>query len=365
MQIDFYYRTFGELKEEKELGFIDSASIMASLNDKMRDAVLCNPSGFTNDEVCQILALDGKKIVGCVNAFQSRLKINNEIISVQTGSSLFSSEQYRKENVGGELFYRLTNLHPQKNNFYAGISQMAQPIYKVLKYSLFEFPRLIYLRKSRSVVQALLKSEKIWVKPIIWIVDIILYLHRILLLTLNVFLLIKYKIEQTEDVPEEVETIVMADKHQFMEVHDKAWFEWCLNKTFSHSQKNKKKLFVIKRKQIIEAFFVIKQEFFSQASSRGFKNVYLGSIVEWGIAPASNLKEKDVYILSLRYFDKDIDGIQVATSDAKTEKSLKYNLFVQVGNATMAYKLKTVKCEELNNINNWRVRIAGGDTLLD
>lgn len=365
MQIDFYYRTFGELQEKKELGLIDSDNIMASLNDKMRDAVLCNPSGFTNDEICQILALDGKKIVGCVNAFQSRLKINDEIISVQTGSGLFSSEQYRKENVGGELFYRLTNLHPQKNNFYAGISQMAQPIYKVLKYRLFTFPRFIYLRKSRSVVQTLLKSESICVKPIIWLIDIVLYLHRMLLLTLNVFLLLRYKIEQTEDVPEEVETIVMADKHPYMEVHDKAWFEWCLNKTFSSSQKNKKKLFIIKRKQIIEAFFVIKQEFFSQASSRGFKNVYLGSVVEWGIAPMSNLKEKDIYLLSLCHFDKDIDGIQVATSDTMTAKALKRNLFVQMGHATMAYKFKTIKCDDLSDINNWRIRIAGGDTLLD
>ena len=365
MQIDFYYRTFLELKEKKELGFIDPENIMASLNKQMRDALLCNPSGYSDDEVCQILALDGKKIVGCVNAFQSRLKINDEIISVQTGSSLFSSEQYRKENVGGELFFRLTNLHSQKNNFYAGISQMAQPIYKVLKYRLFEFPRLIYLRKSRSVVHTLLKSEAFWVKPIIWIIDFFLYLHRMMLLTFNLFLLHKYQVEQTEEVPDEVERIVMADKHQFMEVHDKAWFNWCLNNTFSNLQKNRKKLYVIKRKKCIEAFFVIKQEYYNQASSRGFKNVYLGSIVEWGISPASNLKEKDVYLLSLKYFDKDIDGIQVATSDAKTEKSLKYNFFVQVGNATMAYKLKTVKCEELSNIKNWRVRIAGGDTLLD
>ena len=66
MQIDFYYRTFLELKEKKELGFIDPENIMASLNKQMRDALLCNPSGYSDDEVCQILALDGKKIVGCV-----------------------------------------------------------------------------------------------------------------------------------------------------------------------------------------------------------------------------------------------------------------------------------------------------------
>lgn len=365
MQIDFYYRTFGELKANKVLDFNDPHSIMASLNPKMREALLCNPAGYSDDETCQILALDGKKVVGCINAFQSKLKIGNEIVSVQTGSYLYSSEQYRKENVGGELFFRLTNLHSQKNNFYAGISQMAQPIYKVLKYRLFEFPRLIYLRKSRSVVHALLKTESSWCLPLIWFFDFFLWLHRNLINLMSYFKLNKHSIEESKTVPDEVEQIVMSDQHPFKEIHDKAWLQWCLDHSFSNSVKNVKRLYLIKKSGKIEAFFITKQEFFEQASSRGFKNVYLGSVVEWGISPICDLDEKDIYLLSLRCFDKNIDGVQVATSDLKIAKKLKRSLFVAIGYATMAYKLKSIKCESLSDIKNWRIRIAGGDTLLN
>ena len=365
MQIDFYYRTFRELKTQKDLGFIDPEGIMASLNDKMREAMLCNPSGYMDDETCQILALDGQRVVGCINAFRSRVKINDEIHSVQTGSFLYASEKYRKENVGGELFFRLTNLHPQKNNYYAGISQMAQPIYKVLKYKLFEFARLIYLRKSRSVVHALLKIESNWINPIIWAVDFCLWLHRRIWMLINCNLHLKYRVELTSTVTDDVERIAMGDNHPFMEVHDRAWLQWNLDHTFSLDERNKKRLYVIKKGDKVEAFFIIKQEFFAKASSRGFRNVYLGSVVEWGIDTSSKLREKDIYLLSLGCFDNEVDGVQVASNDKLTVKGLKRNAFVNLGNATMAFKMKAIKEEGIDNINNWRVRIAGGDTLLD
>ena len=242
---------------------------------------------------------------------------------------------------------------------------MAQPIYKILKYKLFEFPRLIYLRKSRSVIHALLKTESCLCRPLIWIADFFLWLHVFFIKLINYFKFSKYSIEESKTVSDEVEQIVMSDQHPFMEIHDKAWLQWCLDHSFSDSVKNMKKLYLIKKSGKMEAFFVTKQEFFEQASSRGFKNVYLGSVVEWGIAPACNLDEKDIYLLSLRCFDKNIDGIQVATSDNQIAKKLKRCLFIAIGNATMAYKLKKIKSEELSDIKNWRIRIAGGDTLLN
>lgn len=365
MQIDFYYRTFGELKVNKDLGFDDPEGIMASLNNRMREALLCNPSGYTDDETCQILALYEKRVVGCINAFMTRVSINNKVHLVQTGSYLYASEKYRKENVGGELFFRLTNLHPQKKNYYAGISQMAQPIYKVLKYKLFEFPRLIYLRKSKSIVHALLKTESNWCLPVILMADCLLWVHRIIIVLLNSPRHLKYQVVQSALVSKDIERISLNDHHPFMEVHDKAWLQWNLNHTFSTDNRNKKRLYEIKKGNATEAFFIIKQEFFEQASSRGFKNVYLGSVVEWGIDASSKLQERDLYLMALSCFDKCVDGVQVATSDMNTVRSLKRNMFVRIGDATMAFKMKSVKDEGMDDINNWRVRIAGGDTLLD
>lgn len=363
--ISFISRTFGELVNGKTPEVRDPYKIMATMNPSMREAVLHNPSGFKDDEVCQILALDGDTVVGATNPFSGRLLLKGEVIPVQNGSYLFSHEDYRKDNVGGELFYRITTLHPTKNNFYAGISQMALPLYRALKYTVFGFPRLIYLRNSRSVVHSLLHSECWWTKPFVWLADTCLILHRGLLRLSANIRLGGYKVEEVKEVPKEVEDIVMSDEHPYMELHDKAWFEWSLNYSISEDERTKRRLYVIRKEEMIEGFFLIKQEFFKQASSRGFKNVYLGSVMEWGIAKESRLKEKDIALMSLSCFDKDIDGVQYASSDLKTIKQLKRCLFVQVGESNMGFRIKSVKDEAMKDISNWRIRLAASDTLLN
>ena len=364
-KISFVTRTYRELKKGEIPSSKDPYKIMASLNPKMREAVLHNPSGYRDDEVCQILALDGDVVVGATNPFSGRLIINGEVVSCQNGSYLYSHDDYRKDNVGGELFLRITNLHPTKNCFFVGISQMAIGLYKALKYSLFEFPRLIYLRKSRSVVQSILHSEAAWTKPLIGLVDAGLWLHRRFIKVHNSFFYRGYSIENVGDCPADVEQIVINDKHPYKELHDKAWFDWNLHYSISEDERTLRRLYVIKKNGKVEAFFLIKQEFFEKASSRGFKNVYLGSVMEWGIASESQLTEKDIVLMSLNSFDNNVDGIQYATTEHTIAKQLKKWLFVGIGDANTGVRIRSINDNTLKDINNWRLRLGGSDTVLN
>lgn len=363
--IKFVKRTFGELKRKEIPEVKDLYGIMSSLGPKMRVSVLHNPSGYRDDEVCQILALDEDVVVGATNPFSGRLLINGEVVGCQNGSYLYSHDNYRKDNVGGELFLRITNLHPTKNCFFVGISQMAIGLYKALKYSLFEFPRLIYLRKSRSVVHSILHSEALWTKPLIAIADAGLLLHRLIINVHNYIFCRGYSIENVKECPEDVEQIVVQDKHPYKELHDKAWFDWNLKYTISEDPRTLRRLYVVKKNGTIEAFFFLKQEFFEKASSRGFKNVYLGSIMEWGIADESRLTEKDIVLMSLNCFDNNVDGIQYATTEHKIARQLKKWLFVGIGNANTGIRIRSVKDDSLKDINNWRLRLGGSDTVLN
>lgn len=363
--IRFIERTFGELEKGIVPNVKDPYRIMASLGPNMREALLHNPSGYKDDEICQILALDGDKVVGTINPFSGRLRINEETVQVQNGSYLYAHEDYRKDNVGGELFLKLTNLHPTKNNFYSGISNMALPIYRALKYTIFEFPRLIYLRRSRSAVQAFLHSESWWTIPLIWLADFVLWFHRNLISQITKLRFVDYKVEEVQEVPQDIERIVMEDNHPFMELHDKSWFEWNLTNSFSEEGRTKRRLYVIRHKGSVDGFFLLKQEFFKQASSRGFKNVYLGSIMEWGISKISRLKEKDIVLLSLTCFDNGIDGVQYASTNQKAISQLKKLFFVQVGRSNMGFKIRTIKDDKIKDVRNWRIRLAAGDTLID
>lgn len=365
MEINFYNRTFKELKENRVLGFKDPYHIMSSLGPKMREAMLHNPSGYSDDEVCQILAVDGDVVVGCTNSFSNRLLINGEVVPCQSGSYLFSHEDYRKDNVGGEIFYRQTNQHPTKNCCFAGISQMAIGLYHALRYTVFEFPRVIYLRKSQSVIHSLLKTESALVNPLVWFADTCLWVHRGIIKLRNTIINGGCQVEEVKECPLEIEKIFLQDKHPFKELHDKAWFDWHLHYTFSNDKRTKIRLYVVKRNEITEAFILTKQEFFEQASSRGFKNVYLGSVMEWGIAAGSKLEEKDIVLLSLFTFDKDVDGVQYASTDMKTIKQLKKWLFAGVGVANMGVRLRTVKDVTTKEIENWRIRLAASDTAIN
>lgn len=365
MEPKFYCRYFSELKANTDIGVKDPYHIMSSLGPKMREAILHNPSGYKDDEVCQILALDGDVVVGATNPFSGRLLINGAVVPCQNGSYMYSHEDYRKDNVGGELFLRITNLHPTKNCYFVGISQMAIGLYKALKYSLFEFPRLIYLRKSRSVVQSILHSDASWTKSLIGLSDAGLWLHRQLIYVHNFIFYRGYTIENVKECPEDVEQIVIKDKHPYKEFHDKAWFNWSLNYSISEDERTLRRLYVIKKNEKIEAFFLLKQEFFEKASSRGFKNVYLGSIMEWGVADESHLTEKDIVLMSLSKFDINVDGIQYATTEHKVAKQLKKWLFAGIGHANTGVRIRSIKDNTLKDINNWRLRLGGSDTVLN
>lgn len=362
--IEFYNLSFRELLTKPDRAFSDPHNIASSLCRSMKEALLHNPSGFRDDEVCQILAIDNDVVVGCTNPYSGRVKIDDKVIPVQNGSYLFSHEDYRKDNIGGDLFLRITNLHPDRNCFFSGISHMAMGMYRALKYTVFEFPRMIYLRRSKSVVQALLETDSFVTQPIVWVCDGMLWLHRSVLRLLTSIKYGGYAIEECHDVSQEVVDIIDSDPHPFAEVHDKAWIEWNLNYKFTEEPRLKK-LFVIKRNGKIEAFFITKEQFYEQASSRGFRNVTLGSVMEWGISQQSKLTEKKLYIMSINYFSKNVDGIQFATSDKHLASELKRYLFVGIGEANLGIRFRLIKDKRLKEINNWRIRLAASDTLMN
>ena len=366
IKITEYLRTYEELKENKELGFDDPYNMMDTMNPLMRDAFLNKPTGYDPEEICQYIALDGNKIVGTLFFFRNRFLADGVEHGCQAGSTLYVHPDYRPKGIGACALMKFIDLHPEKNTISNGISNMAQPIYKALGFSFFETPRFILLRKSRSVVSTVLRTESAFIKPICWLIDISLNVFNYLASIGNRIKFQQYSIEKVYSCPHEVEDIVLNDNHRFKELHDKKWFDWSLKYDYNDDKRKKKDLYIVKDpKGDIVAFFMNKIKFFEQASHRGFKNVLLGTVSEWGIKKEISISEFDIQFLATRYMPKEVDGCEVTCDNVGTSNSFKRHLFRRVGNVTMAVNMNQEIDPAYTDAKNWRIRIAGNDTLMD
>ena len=108
-----------------------------------------------------------------------------------------------------------------------------------------------------------------------------------------------------------------------------------------------------------------KERFHTQASSRGFKNVVLGSVIEWGMMPGTNLKIEKLLLCALLSFGKNVDAIELCSSYSNINKYLKRRFLVPVGESNFAIKaLETSPLSQHPKYklqDSWRLRPAASD----
>ncbi|MDR0940073.1 MAG: hypothetical protein LBN29_12145 [Mediterranea sp.] len=366
--ISYYFRTFEELRTKKQLPFTDKYHILDTINKQGELALFHNPSGHKDKEVCQILAIVNGDVAGCVNCFSSRLSINGIEYHAQSASNLYVQDDYRKFGLGAELLMYIKDLHPTKNVIVAGISQMALPMYRILKYKLLKMPRYIFLRKSRCAVQSVLKNEGKATKAtfaITVVLDGLLWIHRSLLALFTKFRNRSITVERAIAIPDNISEMSANDGSSFMEVHDKKWFEWSLNYTLSMDSRNKKDFFLIRKKDKVIGFFMTKIEYNEAAGGGKFKDIYLGSVMEWGVLPDVQLSELDIQLLAIQSFPNDIDGVQIASANDKVQKKLRRLGLFHVGDTYMGFRFQTNKVDGIDDIHKWRMRLATGDTIIN
>ena len=115
----------------------------------------------------------------------------------------------------------------------------------------------------------------------------------------------------------------------------------------------------------IVAFVMAKRRFYEQASHRGFKNVWLGSIMEWGARDGMDDKLKWFLVKIALSIGKSCDAVDFSTADGKLESFVKCLGWRQVGEANVGVKvMKNFPLfgdKSIQDISNWRIRPAMGD----
>lgn len=332
------------------------------------EALRSNPYLDDTDAICQWVGYADGKIAGFNYSFPIRVWADGHSFGSTTGSSLNVADWARKSGLGLILPAKGVEMTSKDGiAIAAACSQMAIPVHKVNGYKFFLYPRYIALWRSRSVVEMYL--PKMFAKVLSLVIDVGIWLYRQILSAFATVALHGYKVE--EGLPDDEMTckamadIVSVDGHRFREDHDAAWFKWHINCSFS--KYGPAKAYILKRRKTgaIVAFVMAKRRFYEQASHRGFKNVWLGSVMEWGARDGLADKLKWFIVKIALSLARTCDAVDFSTAEGNLGSFVKRLGWRQVGEANVGVKvMKNFPLfgdKAIQDVSNWRIRPAMGD----
>lgn len=353
--------TYGDLRKGLEFDN-DKYGIALYEYESRRKTFLSNPNlGNDDDTFMYLIEADGIP-VGRTMLFDTRLKIGREIVPLYSGSALQVEDSFQRYGLGAEIFAFGRTIKKRKLNLSAGISDMALPLYKVTKYHIFEFPKLLRLQNSKPLIGKY-GIKGVHQAIIGGVLNFFLKTFYFFTRTKTKKLKKKYTLEKVGQVPQWVNDVVLNDGHKYAEVHDHKWLQWCLDNNFKGGVEDIQSFFVIKQDGVPMGFVMTKERF--REETQGMKNVKIGSIVEWGSKDENVLGEADLYRLVLDTFSKDVDIIETATNNANTQHALKRIGFIHHGEAHIAFKDKTKQLMDSGNASLWRLRYGYADVILN
>ena len=146
----------------------------------------------------------------------------------QAGLALEVVKEYRDESIGAELM-----LYSPFNNEYdytlaSGISQMILPMYRKLKFHMFEVPQYFKFQHSRCILKRYLSKGVILI-ILSGIGDCMIKIMSIPSRIRGLRISKKYIIKKETVNPDWVTEMTANDGHKYKEVHDREWFQRILD----------------------------------------------------------------------------------------------------------------------------------------
>ena len=339
-----------------------------AVSEVRRQALLQNPFRTETDTICQWVGFADGKPAGFNYIFPIRVWADGKSYSSTTGSSLNVEEWARKTSLGLILPAKGVELMSKDGiAIAASCSQMAIPVHQINGYRYFKYPRYIALWKSRSVVETVVPKRAC--RFVSFCVDCVLKMYACVLIAVVKFALRKYCLEKVspEDTGahEHMAKIVAADMRRFREDHTAAWFRWHLNCSFSSDGPCTGWLLWRKHDRVVVGFGLTKRRFYEQASHRGFKNVWLGSVMEWGLENEEQKLSKWLVAALALVSARDCDACDVALAEPELASFVRHMGWRQVGEANVGIKVMKnfpfFADKAIREISNWRIRPAMGD----
>jgi hypothetical protein len=355
--------SYRELRDGISISLDDSCHMVSDyLTPSVRSTLLANPNlnDYTNS-VLNLVVLDGT-VVGRNMMMPTKLKVGDTFYQVQSGGSYEVSDQYRGHGFG-TMAFKDTIMNSEYSTYIGQLySTSAISIVKKLGLIVFELPSFYKLCRSRTILESrglrgvTLKICATIADGALKVLDIP---NRCKLNNLRK----KYTVKEVKVIPEWVNEITLHDGHEYMEVHDSNWLQWCLDNRFTESPQDGQKFYAVYDKEGKPiGFFMTKVRF--EREQGQYKNIKRGTVVEWGSNNENELDEIDVNLLATYSFDPDVDNITTVLSNPAYEQRIKKLGFMRHGNYQLSIKPGNLKRDNITDQSKWRIRYGGCNTIV-
>ena len=355
---DLAISTYGHEYEDR-FGFLSQARGMLR-------TLHANP--FVADagkDLCVLWASKQGIVFGGNVNLPGEINVHGTVYKTLVSSNTFVAEDFRSTGFGLELWERCVVRAPHGLVSASSCSQMKVKLSQSTNCTVFLFPRYVMLSKSRSVVEQKVKGAAGKLLSVIADCALMVYWMLIgLYARIKTFGLQISRVKpDDEDALAAVEAIVLSEQKECQEVHDRKWFKWMMSESFSKDGPNE--LFVVKTHGKVVAFVMMKKRFHDHASHRGYKNVWLGSIMEWGAVLPYKKKIPSLLIRLAVKLRPKVDAVEILATESDVEVHLRHLLWRHVGDGNFIFKLSaTSPLKTMDTVlkqENWRLRPAMGD----
>ncbi len=231
------------------------------LTPSVRDTLLANPNLIDSSKSALNLVLSDGKIVGRNMLMPTKLKVGDKQYYVQSGGSYEVSDQFRGQGFGTMAFRE--SIINSEYDVYIGqlYSTTAASIVRKLGLIVFELPSFYKLCRSRTILE-----EKglggMPLKICAAVVDAVLKVLDIPNRSRLSMLRKKYIVKEVSIIPEWVNDMILHDGHEYMEVHDANWLQWCLDNRFTECPQDRQRFYAVCDKEgKPKGFFMTKVRF--------------------------------------------------------------------------------------------------------
>ena len=348
-----------------QLGLIDQYGLCEFTASRAR-ALEDNPEKTSSDVPVQVLGLVDKKVVGQEIVFPLRVQAHGAVYLAFAGSGLFVHEEHRKTMLGVDLVEARETLSGDGVALGCGLSKMALPLHLMLDYVCFPMARFMWLFKSRSVVERRF-GVSFASRCLSRLIDGGLCVWTWVLKFTVARRTHGLSLHELGCATEDVVTLIHRDAHPFSCVRTVEWLNWQLKGGFLGDPRGRQKLFVVKDgQQGVVGFFMYKVRFHETASHHGYKNLTLGSLMEWQSAEPNQITPATLALMAVMQMKRDgVDAVEICTDDEKMGRSLKRALLQRVGD--LSFVIRASESSPLRRHTgweqqtNWRLRPIEGD----